>query len=182
MSYHAIPLGKRAPEVINAVIEIPKGCCTKFEYDEVLDEIKLDRVLHSSMHYPLDYGFVPQTRSEDGDHLDVMVAVSTPMFSGCVAAVRPIGVVDMEDEAGQDWKIIAVADGDPRMKDVGAIEDLGEHFKKEVQHFFEEYKRLENKWATVKGWLGKDDAYGLIREGEKRFVAEKHRICPPSQQ
>lgn len=173
MSYHTIPLGKKAPEIINTVIEIPKGSANKFEYDEETDEIKLDRVLHSPMHYPLDYGFIPQTRSEDGDHLDVLVAVSTPVFSGCVVSVRPIGVVDMEDEAGQDWKIIAVAEKDPRMKEIQSVEDLGVHFKKETQHFFEEYKKLEDKWVKVKGWLGKEDAYRIIKEGAERFASEK---------
>lgn len=174
MSYHNIPLGKKSPVLINAVIEIPKGCPNKFEYDEKMDEIMLDRVLHSPMHYPLDYGFIPQTRSEDGDHLDVLVAVSTPLFPGCVVAVRPIGVVDMEDEAGQDWKIIAVADKDPRHKTIQSVEDLGEHFKKEVQHFFEEYKKLEDKWVKVKGWLSKEDAHRIIREGASRFAKEQH--------
>lgn len=174
MSYHHIPLGKKSPELINAVIEIPKGSPNKFEYDEEMDEIKLDRVLHSPMHYPLDYGFIPQTRSEDGDHLDVLVVVSTPLFSGCVASVRPIGVIDMEDEAGQDWKVIAVAEKDPRMKEIQSVEDLGSHFKKEIQHFFEEYKKLEDKWAKVKGWLGADEAHRIINEGAERFAAEKH--------
>jgi inorganic pyrophosphatase len=103
MSFHSVPLGAKSPEAINAVIEIPKGCPNKFEYDEALDEIRLDLVLHSPIHYPLDYGFIPQTRSEDGDHLDVLIIVSTPLFPGCVVSVRPIGAIDMEDEAGQDW-------------------------------------------------------------------------------
>ena len=174
MSYHHVPLGKKAPQIINTVVEIPKGSSNKFEYDEETDEIKLDRVLHSPMHYPLDYGFIPQTRSEDGDHLDVLVVVSTPLFSGCVVSVRPIGVIDMEDEAGQDWKIIAVAEKDPRMKEVNSVDDLGTHFKKEVQHFFEEYKKLEDKWAKVKGWLGVEEAYQVINEGAERFAKEKH--------
>jgi inorganic pyrophosphatase len=174
MSYHSIPLGKNAPARINAVIEIPKGCANKFEYDEEMDEIKLDRVLHSPMHYPLDYGFVPQTRSADGDHLDIMVVISTPLFSGCVVAVRPIGVLDMEDEAGQDWKIVGVAEKDPRMNGINSIDDLGEHFRKEAQHFFEEYKKLEGKWAKVRGWRGVTEAHQLIQEGARRFATEKH--------
>lgn len=172
MSYHAVPLGKNAPNIVNAIIEIPKGSSHKYEYDEAMDEIRLDRVLHSPMHYPLDYGFVPHTRSEDGDHLDVLVAVSMPLFSGCVVAVRPIGVLDMEDEAGQDWKIIATAESDPRLSTVRTIDDLGPHFKKEVQHFFEEYKRLEGKWAKVRGWLPEGKAHDVIEEAANRFAAE----------
>ncbi len=174
MSYHTIPLGKKSPEVVNAVIEIPKGASAKFEYDEDLDVIKLDRVLHSTMHYPFDYGFIPETRSEDGDHLDVLVIVSAPLFPGCMVSVRPIGAIDMEDEAGKDWKIIAVAKKDPRVKNVKTIEDLGEHFKKEVQHFFEEYKKLEDKWTKINGWLGLDEAHKIIKEGAERFAKEKY--------
>lgn len=153
MSYHSVPLGKKSPGVINAIIEIPIGSTAKFEYDEELDEIRLDRVLHTPMHYPLDYGFVPQTRSEDGDHLDILVAVSAPLFSGCVIAVRPIGAIDMEDEAGQDWKIIGVAENDPRLREVRSIDDLGPHFKGEIQHFFEQYKQLEHKRSRA--WLAR---------------------------
>ncbi|HTV28331.1 MAG TPA: inorganic diphosphatase [Xanthobacteraceae bacterium] len=173
MSFHNLTLGKKAPEFVNAVVEIPKGCACKFEYDEAIDEIKLDRVLHSSMHYPVDYGFIPSTRSDDGDHLDVLIAVSAPLFPGCVVSVRPVGAVDMEDEAGQDWKIVAVAEHDPRLRAVASVDDLGRHFKLEVRHFLEEYKRLENKWVRVKGWLGKDDAYRLIRSAADRFKNER---------
>lgn len=174
MSYHKIPLGEKSPEIINAVVEIPKGSNNKFEYDEDMDEIRLDRVLHSPLFYPLDYGFIPETRSEDGDHLDVLVAVSAPLFTGCVLTVRPIGLIDMEDEAGQDWKIVAVAVHDPHMTDINSVDDLGAHRKREIQHFFEEYKKLEDKWTKVKGWHDKETAYRIIREGKERFDNEQH--------
>ena len=172
MAYSTIPLGDKAPEVINTVIEIPRGSHHKYEYDEHLDEIKLDRVLHSSVFYPTEYGFIPHTRSEDGDHLDALVIISDPTFSGCVLSVRPIGVLDMEDNAGQDWKIIAVAEKDPRLTEIKSIDDLDEHRKKEIHNFFEVYKQLENKWVNVKGWLGKDDAYRLIQEAKLKFDQE----------
>ena len=169
MSYHKIPVGKKYPEIINTVIEIPKKSQNKYEYDEEMDEIKVDRVLHSSMHYPLDYGFIPGTRGDDGDHLDVLLVISSEIFPGCMVSARPIGVADMEDENGQDWKIVAVAERDPRLEEVQELEDLGEHFKKEVQHFFEEYKRLENKKVKFKKWLGKNEAYEIIKNGKAKF-------------
>ena len=173
MSFAKIPLGNHAPEVINAVIEIPKGSHNKYEYDEELDEIRLDRVLHSPLFYPADYGFIPETRSEDGDHLDVLVLISDSVFSGCVLSVRPIGVLDMEDEAGQDWKIMAVAEKDPRQSKINSIDDLDEQYKNEICHFFEQYKKLEKKWVTVKGWLPKEEALRLINVGKEKFAKEK---------
>ncbi len=172
MAFHSIPLGEQAPEIINVVIEIPRGSHHKYEYDEALDEIRLDRVLHSPVFYPADYGFVPSTRSEDGDHLDVLVMISEPLFPGCVISVRPIGMLDMEDNAGQDWKIIAVAEHDPKLASIRDISDVEEHFKKEIVHFFEVYKELEGKWAKVKGWLSKADTLAVIRDAVARFGQE----------
>ena len=172
MSYSKVPLGESAPEKINAVIEIVGGSNHKYEYDEKLEEIKLDRVLHSTVFYPSDYGFIPQTRAEDGDHLDILVIISGPTFPGCVLSVRPIGVLDMEDNAGKDWKIIAVADRDPRFADLNSIERLEEHLKKEIWHFFETYKQLENKQVKVNGWLNKKESYRIIRESKERFEKE----------
>ncbi len=172
MAYSNIPLGDNAPRVINAVIEIPRGSHNKYEYDEKLDEIKLDRILYSPFFYPTDYGFIPHTRSEDGDHLDVLVFITEPTFPGCVLSVRPIGVLDMEDSGDQDWKVIAVAEDDPRQKAIQSIDDIDEQVKKEIVHFFEEYKKLEGKWVKVKGWLDKKEAYRLIEEASARFNKE----------
>jgi len=173
MAFHTIPLGNSAPEVITVVVEIPRGSHHKYEYDEALDEIRLDRVLHSPVFYPTDYGFIPQTRSEDGDHLDVLVLITEPLFPGCVISVKPIGVLDMEDNAGQDWKIVAVAEKDPKLNQITDISEMNEHYKKEIVHFFEVYKHLEGKWAKVKGWLPKTDAYRIIKEGQERFEKEE---------
>lgn len=172
MAFSKIPIGDKVPEIINTVIEIPRGSHHKYEYDEQLDEIKLDRVLHSAVFYPTEYGFIPHTRSEDGDHLDVLVIISDPTFPGCVLSARPIGVLDMEDNAGQDWKIIAVAQNDPKLKNIQDITDVDEHSKKEIIHFFEVYKQLENKWVKVRDWLGKDEAYRLIQEAKLKFEQE----------
>ena len=172
MSYHTIPIGAKAPEIINAVIEIPRGSHHKYEYDEKMDIIRLDRVIHSPVFYPTDYGFIPETRSEDGDHLDVMMLITEPVFSGCVVSARVVGILDMEDEAGQDWKIVAVADSDPKLSHVQDITDMDDHFKKEIVQFFEQYKQLEGKWATVKGWLDKKEAIKRIQEAQARFAHE----------
>ncbi|MCL4353469.1 inorganic diphosphatase [Patescibacteria group bacterium] len=173
MSYEKIPLGDKAPQIINAVVEIPKGSHHKYEFDEVLDEIRLDRVLHSPVFYPTDYGFVPHTRAEDGDHLDVLVFVTDPLFPGCVVRVRVVGALDMEDNAGKDYKILGVVEKDPKLSNIQNVNDIDEHYKKEIVHFFEEYKKLEGKWAKINGWLEKEEAYRIIKEGQDRYVSEK---------
>lgn len=175
MSYFKIPLGEKAPQIINVVVEIPRGSKNKYEYDEDLDEIKLDRVLHSPVFYPTDYGFIPETRSGDGDHLDALVFVTDPVFSGCFLAARVVGLLKMEDDAGEDYKIITVAEKDPRLKNVQDIEDVNEHSKKEIQHFFEVYKHLEGKWAKVHGWGSKEEAYKIIEESQKTFLQEEKK-------
>jgi len=173
MSYAKVPLGEKAPEVLNVVIEIPTGTNNKFEYDEEMDEIVLDRVLHSPMFYPTEYGFVPGTRSEDGDHLDIMVLTTYPTFPGCVMQVRPVGVLEMEDEEGIDPKILAVAAKDPHYHDVTELEDVNKHLRNEIVHFFEAYKHLEDKWAKVAGWQDKNYAIKMVKEAMERYNNEK---------
>lgn len=173
MSFKNIPIGDDAPNVINAIIEIPRGSHTKYEYDEELDEIKLDRVLHSSVFYPTDYGFIPQTRSGDGDHLDVLVIVTDPLFPGCMVSVRPIGVLYMEDQNEKDEKIIAVAEKDPVLSQFKDIDDVDAFFKKVVHNFFETYKQLENKKVSVHGWRGRDSALNIIKTAQEAFTKEQ---------
>lgn len=172
MSYKTIPIGEKAPEVVNVVIEIPRDSHNKYEYDEKLDEIKLDRVLHSPVYYPTEYGFIPQTRSGDGDSLDILVFISTATFPGCVLEARPIGMLNMEDDAGKDWKILAVAHKDPHFQKVTTIEELNQHLLKEIHHFFEVYKHLEGKWTKVHEWQGKEAAYKRITEAMQNFSKE----------
>lgn len=171
-----ISIGDNSPQIINAIVEIPKETHNKYEYDEDLDIIKLDRVLHSPMHYPVDYGFIPQTRSKDGDHLDVMVITNSPIFTGCLIEVRPVGVLIMSDEAGDDEKILSVPLKNPSYDHVNNLKDVEEHFLKELVHFFSEYKRLENnKEVTVKGWLNRSEAYKIIKESFKVYQQEEHQ-------
>ena len=173
MGFADIKLGKDAPETINVVIEIPKGSHNKYEYDEEDHEIHLDRVYHSAVFSPTDYGFIPETRSEDGDHLDVLVLMSEPTFPGCVMKVKPIAILDMEDESGIDWKVIAVAVKDPHSKNINDLEDIEEHLKNEIKNFFEIYKTLEEgKWVKVKEWHGKEEAFKRINEASEVYKKE----------
>jgi len=169
-----ITLGDKSPKIINAIVEIVKQTSNKYEYDEQLDIIKLDRVLHSPMFYPVDYGFVPETRSKDGDHLDIMILTNSPVFTGCLLEVRPLGVLIMSDEAGDDEKILAVPLKNPIYDEVQKLSDVPEHQLKELVHFFTEYKRLENgKDVVVKGWLDRKAAYEIIRESNRVYKEEQ---------
>lgn len=171
-----ITIGDQSPKIVNAIVEITKQTSNKYEYDEELDIIKLDRVLHSPMYYPVDYGFIPQTRSKDGDHLDVMIITQSPVFTGCLLEVRPIGVLIMSDENGDDEKILAVPLKNPLYNEYQKLSDVPEHFLKELVHFFTEYKHLENgKDAFVKGWLGRKEAYEIIKESAKVYKEEQKK-------
>ena len=174
MSFNRLTIGAQAPELVTAVIEIPRGSRNKYEFNTELDLICLDRVLHSTLFYPSDYGFIPQTHSQDGDHLDVLVLITQPTFPGCVLNVRPIGYLDMEDEAGKDEKIIAVADSDPYYKNIQDITDVNIHLKKEIQHFFEAYKHLEaGKRTAILGWHDKQAAYAAIKKAQEAYHENK---------
>jgi len=167
-----ISAGENPPEEINVIVEIPKDSKNKYEIDEEQGFIALDRALYSSVYFPFEYGTMPQTLSEDGDPLDVVLLSSFPTFPGCVVKSRPIGVFLMEDEAGVDNKIVAVPKTklDPRFKEIKTIEDLGEHQKKEIQEFFETYKRLEpNKFVKVKGWEAKEKALEIIEKAVRNY-------------
>ena len=172
MSLAGVPIGADAPQRVNAVIEIPRGSNFKYEYDEALDVIKLDRVLHSPLFYPVDYGFIPQTRSEDGDHLDVLVVVTAASFPGCVMQVRPLALMRMIDEKGEDYKILAVPTTEPRFEDVTRLDDLSSHIPREIQHFFEIYKTLESKPVEVLGWYSLEEAHAEILRSMGAYRAE----------
>lgn len=170
-----IPAGDNPPEEINVVVEIPKGCSNKYEYNEEKEYFELDRVLYSPLFYPLDYGLMPQTSSEDGDSLDVLVLTTFPTFPGCKIKARPVALFSMEDEAGIDPKIIAVPleKLDPRFKEIQDLQDIPEHLKKEIQEFFEVMKRLEpGKFVKVKGWDNKAKAQEIIQKAVERYKSE----------
>ena len=173
---HNLPIGKKSPDVFNAVIEISRGSHNKYEYDEELGVLKLDRVLYSPVHYPLDYGFIPETRSEDGDHLDAMVIGGDPVFPGCLVEVRPLGFLKMIDAGEEDFKILGVQKQNPRfenLKDIKDVESWNPHFLKEVVHFFEVYKNLQNKEVKIMGWGNAEEAKEEIRKAQAAYAGEK---------
>ncbi|MFA5754771.1 MAG: inorganic diphosphatase [Candidatus Paceibacterota bacterium] len=155
---------------INIFIENPKGTSNKYELDKESGKIMLDRALYSSVYWPFEYGFIENTLADDGDPLDALVLVNEPTFPGCVIPSKIIGMLNMEDEGGMDYKIIAVPDDkiDPRFEHINDISDLTEHQRKEIQEFFEIYKRLEpNKWVKVTGLEPKETAEKIIEQSKK---------------
>jgi inorganic pyrophosphatase len=158
-----------AGESINVVVEIPKGSRNKYEFDERLGRIKLDRFLFSSMVYPTDYGYIPDTLGLDGDALDAMVCVSEATFPGCIIAAKPIALFKMEDDKGVDDKILCVPVTDPGWSPLERLEDLPDQLRDEIAHFFSVYKDLEQKKVTVDGWYSREDALAEIEAARGRF-------------
>jgi inorganic pyrophosphatase len=167
--YHALPAGPDVPKVVYVVVEIPKGSRNKYEYDERGGFIKLDRVLFSSLHYPGDYGFVPQTLHRDGDALDVLVMTNEPTFSGCVIEARPLGIYRLLDRGQPDDKILAVPHTDPLFSGYHALADVPDHFLDEMGHFFSVYKDLEMAEVQPEGWYDREEAYAEIERAVARY-------------
>lgn len=161
--WHDISLGDEAPDVLNAIIEIPKGSNVKYEIDKDTGLISVDRFLHSAVYYPGDYGFFPRTYCDDGDPLDVLIITNIPILPGTLVRVRPIGLLKMIDGGEEDDKIIAVYNDDPRFSDIKDIKQLSQHISKEIKHFFATYKALENKEVEVKDVQGLKEAKASIK-------------------
>jgi inorganic pyrophosphatase len=153
---------------VDVFVEIPRGSRAKYELDKKTGHIRLDRVLHSSVHYPADYGFVMDTLGNDGDPLDAVVIVEEPTFPGCVVPARPIGTLFMRDAKGEDEKILAVPAGDPRFDEIRTLKDLAPHWKKEIETFFATYKYLEADDTEVRGWHDEKVAWRVIDAARKR--------------
>ena len=171
-NYLHLPLGDRAPEEINVVVEIPEGSRNKYEYDKTLDIFRLDRALHSSILYPGDYGFAPQTLALDGDPLDVLVLTIVPSFSGCLLVARPIGLLAMLDEGKEDDKVVAVPVGEPAFDEIYNHSQIFPHTLRKISHFFETYKLLEGKETSVVGWHDAAHARRVVMESHQRFMQE----------
>ena len=154
----------------DVLIEIPKGSRNKYEYDFELKKIRYDRMIFSSMMYPADYGFIPETLALDGDPLDVLVLVTEPTFPGCVMEVKPIGVFHMADEKGPDEKVICVPVSDPIWNKLNDLSDVNPHLLKEIEHFFQVYKDLEQKRVDVEGWGDVNEAKVIIEKCINRFA------------
>lgn len=170
MDLKKLSIGKNPPEEINVVIEIPQGSAVKYELDKDSGSMFVDRFAFTTMVYPFNYGFVPNTKSEDGDPADVLVISTYPVYPGSVIPSRPIGMLEMEDEAGIDTKIIAVPleKVDPFFSEIHDIHELNETTKKKIQHFFNHYKELEKgKWVKTKNFLPKKNALLALEKAMK---------------
>jgi inorganic pyrophosphatase len=157
------------PGLINVLIEITGGSKNKYEYDKDLQAFALDRVLYSSVKYPYDYGFIPNTLALDGDPLDGMVMMDEPTFPGCIIAARPIGMLKMIDGGDRDEKILCVPDKDPRYAHVKSIKDIAPHRLDEIEEFFKTYKNLEKKVTEISGWDDVDRVLPLLEKCIKAY-------------
>ncbi len=161
------------PDVVELVVEIPRGSRNKYEYDEAAGVFRLDRVLSSAVYYNFDYGFIEGTRAEDGDHTDALLVIDEPTFTGCRVWARPIGGLEMRDEKGRDFKILCVALGDPHQAHIERLDQVRPHRLVEIEHFFETYKLLEDKTVEVLGWRDREAALEVLRADRRAWEAEQ---------
>jgi inorganic pyrophosphatase len=154
---------------VEVLIEIPKGSRNKYEYDKRTRQIRFDRMLFSAVHYPSDYGFIPETLALDGDPLDALVLVWEPTFPGCVIEATPVGLFMMKDEKGPDEKILCTPVNDPLWNHIAQLSDVPPHLLKEIEHFFSVYKDLEKKKVGVEGWHDRESALKTIQEARQRY-------------
>ncbi|GAB5369000.1 hypothetical protein AAMO2058_001367500 [Amorphochlora amoebiformis] len=174
VSVYDVPLGRKMPDVVPCFIEVSRGSRNKYEWDNNMGFLKLDRVLHSAVFYPHNYGFFPQTLCGDGDPLDVLVMGDLPLVPGSLVDVRPIAYMVMEDEKGMDEKVLAVVSKDPHYVEMKSLRDVPEHVLREIAHFFSTYKALEKKkWVKVGGWRGTEDTLKLIEETHDSYKKKK---------
>lgn len=168
MNLSTITPGKNPPNDVNVIIEIPQGCMVKYEMNKTTQIIEVDRFVRTTMGYPANYGFVPNTMSGDGDPVDVLVLCSQPLYPGILVNVVPIALLEMEDESGVDAKVIAVPTekSDPLFGVWKDVQDIPEPIKQQIKHFFEHYKELEpGKWVKIKDWKGKLAASAEVMSG-----------------
>ena len=163
--WHEISAGEKTPELINVIVEIPKGSKNKYEVDKETGLIKLDRAMKSAQDYPFDYGFVPRSLWEDGDPLDVVLLTTYPLAPGILVEARPVAVMHMIDGGEGDDKIIAVPKDDPRWDEVQDLNDINKHTIKEIQHFFETYKSIDKKVVEIPGVEGRAAALEAVKKG-----------------
>lgn len=175
MSLNSVPAGDKLPEEVNVIIEIPAHSDPiKYEVDKDSGALFVDRFMGTPMHYPVNYGYVPNSLSGDGDPADVLVVTPFPLQPGCVIAARPVGILKMTDESGEDAKILAVPKDKltPLYRDVKDYNDLPASLIAQIEHFFSHYKDLEpNKWVKIEGWEGVESAYEEITTSIERHNA-----------
>lgn len=161
-----------AADLLEIVVEIPRGSRNKYEFDERAGVFRLDRVLSSAVFYNFDYGFIPGTRADDGDHTDALLLIDEPTFPGCHVSARPIGGLEMCDEHGFDFKVLCVAVNDPHNAAIERLDQLDPHRLREIEHFFETYKLLENKSVEIAGWRDVERAIEVIAADRARLAHE----------
>lgn len=154
--------------VVDVLVEVPMGSRNKYEFEEDTGRFRLDRMLFSAVHFPGDYGFIPQTLAEDGDPLDALVILGEPTFPGCLISGRVVGVMNMVDEKGPDAKIVAVPQSDPRWRHINTLDDVPDHLLAEIEHFFSIYKDLEQKLVDVQGWGTQEEALREVAASRRR--------------
>ena len=175
--WHDVATGEQPEKQFHSVIEVPYGSKCKYELDKSLGIFRLDRVLHSAVHYPGDYGFLPRTLGDDGDPLDILVLMTIPVFTGCLVDARPIGLFHLLDRGVADEKVLAVPLGDPYSEGLNDLGDVPRHSLREIEHFFQVYKDLEGTRTETRGFEGADAARKAIetamRMYQERFGVEK---------
>lgn len=181
--WHDVPTGAKAPRVVNAIIEIPTGSKAKYELDKESGLLKLDRVLFSAVHYPANYGFIPQTYCEDHDPLDILVICSVKLEPLCLVEARVLGVMNMVDGGEADDKIIAVANSDNSLSHIERLDQLPQHVLDEVHRFFEDYKKLEKKTVVVEHFKDREEAWRVVDAAIKMYDTDirgkQHRALSP---
>ncbi len=172
MKLYDIDPGPDCPELVRAIIEIPKNSSNKYEYDGNLGVFRLDRALYSPLHYPGDYGFIPGTLADDGDPLDIIVLVNEPSFTGCLMEARPVGILNMFDQTESDQKILAVPNRNPRFESIHTIDQVFPHTRREIEYFFSIYKELQGVKTEITGWEGPREARRAIAESRQNYLGK----------
>lgn len=170
--WHDVEIGDESPKFVNAIIEIPKGSKAKYELDKKSGLIRMDRILFSSVQYPANYGFIPQTYCDDKDPLDILVLGQEVAVPLCILRAKPIGVMKMVDQGEADDKIIAVHADDPEYAHIESLSELPPHRMKEIQRFFEDYKSLENKIVKVEKFFDQAESHRIIEAAKEYYATE----------
>lgn len=177
--WHDVAIGDECPKIISAITEVPKGSKIKYELDKASGLIRVDRILFSSVHYPANYGFIPQTFCEDNDPLDVLILSQEAVVPLSILRVKPIGLMKMKDQGDTDDKIIAVHTDDPEYNHFQSMADLPPHRLLEIKRFFEDYKKLENKEVTVDSFLSQEEAWKVLQNAVNYYKKKNLRPETP---